>query len=53
VCPAAVLVREAGGTFTDLDGTPTIHGNGALASNGRVHDALLAVVRGDRSSVSG
>lgn len=47
VAAACVLVREAGGTFTALDGTPTIYGPGALASNGRIHDALLCVVRGE------
>ncbi len=47
VAAACVLVREAGGTFTSLDGTPTIYGPGALASNGHVHDALLRVVRGE------
>lgn len=46
VCPAAVLVREAGGRFTSMDGEETIHGNGGLASNGAIHDALVALVRG-------
>jgi histidinol-phosphatase len=47
VCPAAVLVREAGGRLTDFAGVDTIHGGDALATNGRVHDALLALVKGD------
>ncbi len=47
VAAACVLVREAGGTFSALDGAPTIYGPGALASNGHVHDALLRVVRGE------
>ncbi len=47
VAAACVLVREAGGTFTALDGTPTIYGPGALASNGHVHQALLRVVCGE------
>jgi histidinol-phosphatase len=45
ICAAAVLVREAGGCFTDLEGRETIHGGSGLASNGRIHDALLEVVR--------
>jgi histidinol-phosphatase len=45
ICAAAVLVREAGGRLTSLDGEDTIHGGGALASNGAVHDALLALLR--------
>jgi histidinol-phosphatase len=36
-----VIVEEAGGQLTDLNGNRTIHGRGALASNGRLHDALL------------
>jgi histidinol-phosphatase len=45
VCAAAVLVREAGGTFTSLQGQPTIHGGSGLASNGHLHQALLDLVR--------
>jgi histidinol-phosphatase len=41
VAPAAILVREAGGRFTDLDGAPTVLGRGALATNGLVHDDLV------------
>ncbi|NUR06660.1 MAG: histidinol-phosphatase [Nocardioidaceae bacterium] len=37
-----VIVREAGGTFTSLDGTPGPHGGDALASNGRLHEQALA-----------
>ena len=36
-----VIVREAGGTFTSLDGTPGPFGGNALASNGRLHDQAL------------
>jgi myo-inositol-1(or 4)-monophosphatase len=42
----ALLVREAGGTTTALDGGPFSHESGnALASNGRVHDEMLRVMR--------
>ncbi len=44
VCPAYVLVREAGGRFTSMSGEATIHGGSGLASNGLVHDALLDVI---------
>jgi len=38
-----LLVEEAGGTVTDLAGQPNALGQGDwLASNGRVHDAVLA-----------
>lgn len=40
-----ILVREAGGVFTALDGSPGPHGGSALASNGRVHDQVLARLR--------
>ncbi|EOM77417.1 histidinol-phosphatase [Rhodococcus rhodnii] len=36
-----VLVREAGGTFTSLDGTPGPHGGSAVATNGALHAATL------------
>ena len=40
-----ILVEEAGGRFTDLDGRPTIYSGTALATNGRLHDAVLALLR--------
>src|SRR5207245_7354770 len=37
-----VIVREAGGSFTSLDGKPGPMGGNALATNGRLHDQALA-----------
>ena len=37
----AVVVSEAGGTFTSLDGIPGPNGSNALATNGRLHDEVL------------
>ncbi|MDQ6641164.1 MAG: histidinol-phosphatase [Actinomycetota bacterium] len=37
-----VIVREAGGLFTSLEGEPGPNGGNALASNGRLHDQALA-----------
>ncbi len=37
-----VIVREAGGRFTSLDGTDGPWGGHALASNGHLHDAALS-----------
>jgi histidinol-phosphatase len=37
-----IIVREAGGMFTSLDGTPGPQGGNALASNGRLHEQALA-----------
>jgi histidinol-phosphatase len=36
-----VLVREAGGVFTGLDGTPGPHGGSAVATNGLLHQGVL------------
>ena len=37
-----VIVREAGGIFTSLDGEPGPNGGNVLASNGKLHDQALA-----------
>jgi histidinol-phosphatase len=37
-----IIVREAGGIFTSLDGEPGPTGGNALASNGKLHDQALA-----------
>ena len=39
------IVEEAGGTFTDWDGTPTTERPDVIASNGRVHTEALAILR--------
>lgn len=43
---AAVLpvVTEAGGTFTDWDGAPTHTGDSVIATNGRLHDAVMSTM---------
>src|SRR4029453_10051640 len=41
----AIIVTEAGGAFTDLDGRPGPLGAGGYASNGRLHDAFLEQLR--------
>ncbi|MFF0816448.1 histidinol-phosphatase [Rhodococcus sp. NPDC003318] len=41
LAPLDLLVREAGGRFTALDGTPGPHGGNAVASNGLLHDEVL------------
>ncbi len=45
LAPCKLLVEETGGRFTDLDGRPTIYSGTALATNGRLHDAVLALLR--------
>lgn len=42
---AALLITEAGGTITDFHGRPFDHHEGhTLASNGRIHDAMIRVL---------
>lgn len=45
-----IIVREAGGLFTNLDGDPGVNGPGALASNGRLHDIALEMLRTPESA---
>ncbi|HEX5569159.1 MAG TPA: histidinol-phosphatase [Streptomyces sp.] len=42
----AVIVQEAGGTFTGLDGREGPHSGDAAASNGLLHEDLLGYLRG-------
>jgi histidinol-phosphatase len=42
LAPLDILVREAGGTFTGLDGTIGPHGGSAVATNGLLHDQVLS-----------
>jgi histidinol-phosphatase len=39
-----MVVQEAGGRFTDLSGRTSVDGGDAIATNGLVHDAALAIV---------
>ncbi len=39
-----LIVEEAGGRFTDLGGVATVAGGDALATNGLLHEAALAIV---------
>jgi histidinol-phosphatase len=41
-----VIVEEAGGKFTDWDGGSDLERPDCVASNGRVHDAALALLKG-------
>jgi histidinol-phosphatase len=45
VAAAQVLVEQAGGRFTDLDGVARHDGGTALSSNGLLHDTALALLR--------
>lgn len=45
LAPCKILVEEAGGVFTDLDGRSTIYTGSALATNGHLHEAALGLLR--------
>ena len=45
IAPLQILVEEAGGRFTDLDGRPTHTSGACVASNGLVHDQVLQALR--------
>ena len=45
VAALKILVEEAGGRLTDLDGRLGIYGTTVFASNGLLHDAALAAMR--------
>lgn len=44
VAATMAIVQEAGGTFTDWNGVPTIHKPDVLASNGKLHAETLAIL---------
>src|SRR5260221_2573512 len=44
--PLQVILEEAGGTFTDWQGTPTIYGKDSIATNGALFEKVMALVRG-------
>jgi myo-inositol-1(or 4)-monophosphatase len=49
IAAGALIVREAGGTITRIDGNADIVGSGSvLASNGRLHEWLAAAVQDNR-----
>lgn len=41
IAPLDILIREAGGTFTSIDGAAGPHGGSALATNGPLHGQVL------------
>jgi histidinol-phosphatase len=46
ISACAVIVEAAGGRITDLEGRPlTLASTSVLATNGRLHDAVLAAIR--------
>jgi histidinol-phosphatase len=44
--PLAAIMEEAGGTFTNWEGTPTIFGENSLATNGMLYGDVMQLLRG-------
>lgn len=49
----APIVTEAGGRFTDLDGTPGPFGTGAVSSNSQLHDGILSLLNDGLGEATG
>jgi fructose-1,6-bisphosphatase/inositol monophosphatase family enzyme len=48
IAPMPVVLAEAGGRFTDLHGAEGYRGGSGVATNGALHDDVLAVLDGRR-----
>jgi histidinol-phosphatase len=44
LAPLDVLIREAGGAFSNLQGAPGPNGGSAIGTNGRLHDTVRALL---------
>ncbi len=38
------IITEAGGSWSDLNGVPSLHNGSIIATNGRLHDAVVGVM---------
>jgi fructose-1,6-bisphosphatase/inositol monophosphatase family enzyme len=47
------IIEEAGGSFTDWKGKPTIQSGEAVATNGAIRDEVLAITREYEKQASG
>jgi len=47
MAPMPLLISEAGGRFSALDGTARTDAGSGLATNGVLHDEILSILRGD------
>jgi histidinol-phosphatase len=43
--PFQVILEEAGGTFTDWNGTPTIYAGESVATNGKLFSAVMELIK--------
>ena len=49
VAATSLVVNEAGGRFSDLDGSPSIRSENAVVTNGRLHADVLQRIRAGRA----
>ncbi len=49
VAATSLVVSEAGGRFSDLAGTPSLHAGHAVVTNGALHPAVLDLIAGRRT----
>jgi fructose-1,6-bisphosphatase/inositol monophosphatase family enzyme len=45
--PLQVILEEAGGTFTDWKGNPTIYAGESIATNGLLFDQVMELVKAE------
>ena len=50
VAATSLIVREAGGSFSDLDGYDSIRSNNAVVTNGPLHATVLDLIRRHRDT---
>lgn len=48
--PFQVIMEEAGGTFTDWQGNPTIHANESMATNQLLFNQVMSVIQEEEAS---
>ena len=44
VAATSLVVSEAGGRFTDIDGTPSLRAGNAVVTNGILHETVLDLI---------
>ena len=50
--PLKPIVEEAGGRYSDWDGTPSIHRPDVLVTNGKLHEEVQAILNRPTASIS-
>ena len=50
VAATSLVVSEAGGRFSDLDGTPSLRAGNAVVTNGLLHEAVLDLIAAKRAA---